>query len=99
MAGRDEHVSEGIQISGGEGSTETSEAHSLGERDVKDSTTSQDRKVRHDLKASVTSNGFSASQARWGLSRDPEGREKGKEMGRGARDSPLPLRISSKAPD
>lgn len=73
--------------------------HSLGERDVKDSTTSQDRKVRHDLKASVTSNEFSASQARWGLSRDPEGREKGKEMGRGARDSPLPLRISSKAPD
>lgn len=47
MVRRDEHVSEGIQISEGEGGSETSEAHSVGERDVKDSTTSQVRKVRH----------------------------------------------------
>lgn len=75
----------------GEVGTKTSEAHSVGERDVKDSTTSQVRKVRRNLNSSITSSKFSASEARWGLSRDHEGSEKGKERRRGARDSPLTL--------
>lgn len=51
MVRRDEHVSEGIQISEGEAGTETSEEYSVGEQNVKDSTTSQVRKVRHKLNA------------------------------------------------
>lgn len=75
----------------GDVGTETSEAHSEGERNMKDSTTSQVRKVRRNLNSSITSSKFSASETRWGLSRDHEGSEKGKERRRGARDSPLTL--------
>lgn len=46
------------------------------------------RKVRHNLNTRITSNGFSASEAKWGLSRDPEGSEKERKGGEGRETVP-----------